>query len=69
MHPVINNVLDTYNCGLKIVSNRNKEKPWDVVCLSNRDYAGEPAMRSISGFILHRIVTLSSSEAEWAALL
>ncbi len=56
--------------------------PWDLVCYSDSDYAGDPdSRRSVSGFILYvkgvpiswrskaqRSVTLSSSEAEWVAL-
>ena len=81
---VIKYVLDTKNMGLKIEPNFDKDKnePWELVCFSDSDYAGDPdSRRSVSGYILYikgvpicwrskaqRSVTLSSSEAEWTAL-
>ena len=79
---VIKYVLDTKNLGLKIEPMRNSYNPWEIICLSNSDYAGDPVSRqSISGFILYvqgvlvswqwrsqKSVSLSSSEAEYIAL-
>jgi hypothetical protein len=45
--------------------------PWDLVCFSDSDYAGDPdSQQSVSGFILYVkaqrsvTLTLSSSKAE-----
>ena len=79
---VIKYVPDTKNLGLKIKPTEGRNTPWDLVCFSDSDYAGDPeTRRSISGYVLyikgvpvawrskgHRSVTLSSSEAEWIAL-
>ena len=79
---IIKYVLDTKDYGLKIDPIYEKNKPWDLVCYSDSDYAGDSdTRRSVSGFILYvcnvpislrskaqRCVTLSSSEAEWIAL-
>ena len=51
---VIKYVLDTKNLGLKIKPTGNSKKPWEIVCFSNNDYAGDLVSRhSISGFILY----------------
>ena len=81
---VIKYVLDTKEMGLRIEPKllRSADEPWDLVCYSDSDYAGDPdTRRSVSGYILYvcgvpicwrskaqRSVTLSSSEAEWIAL-
>ena len=79
---IIKYVLDTKDYGLRIDPIYKKNKPWDLVCYSDSDYAGDSdTRRSVSGFILYvcsvpiswrskaqRSVTLSSSEAEWVAL-
>ena len=76
------NLLDTKNFGLKLEPTGNANKFWDIVCFSDSDYVGDlVSSRSISDFILYvlgvpvswgskaqKIVTLSSSEAEWVAL-
>jgi hypothetical protein len=70
--------------GLRIEPNlpKSADEPWDLVCYSDSDYAGDPdTRRSVSGYILYvkgvticrrlkaqRSITLSSSEAEWIAL-
>ena len=82
MFRVIKYVLDTRSKGLRIEPTFGDSGPWDLVCFSDSDYAGDPeSRRSVSGFILYvkgvpiswrskaqRSVTLSSSEAEWVAL-
>eukprot|EP00956_Cyclotella_meneghiniana_P000877 scaffold1009_cov67-Cyclotella_meneghiniana.AAC.1 len=82
MFRVIKYVLDTRGKGLRIEPTFGDSGPWDLVCYSDSDYAGDPdSRRSVSGFILYlkgvpiswrskaqRSVTLSSSEAEWVAL-
>lgn len=82
MYRVIKYVLDTRSKGLRIEPTFGDSGPWDLVCFSDSDYAGDPeSRRSVSGFILYvkgvpiswrskaqRSVTLSSSEAEWVAL-
>ena len=51
---VITYVIDTKNLGLKIKCTGNSNKPWEVVCFSSSNYAGDPVSRqSISGFILY----------------
>ena len=53
MHRVIKYVLDTKNLGLKIDLNSFKKTPWDLVCYSDSDYAGDPdTRRSVTGFVL-----------------
>ena len=71
--------------GLKIEPtqlNKSSDEPWDLVCYSDSDYAGDPdTRRSVSGYILYvkgvpicwssraqHSITLGSSEAEWIAL-
>ena len=77
---VIKYVIDTKSLWLKIEPTGNSTKPWEIVCFSDSDYAGNPVSRqSISGFILHVLgVTVSwqsklqksvcSSEVEYIAL-
>ena len=79
---VIKNVIETKILGLKIEPMGNSNEPWDIICISNSDYAGDPASRqSISGFVLYvlgvlvswqsksqKSVSFSSSEAEYTAL-
>ena len=49
---VIRYVLDTKNLGLKLKPTRNSNEPWENICFSNSDYAGDLVSRqSISGFI------------------
>ena len=81
LHP-INYVLDRKNLGLKIELMGNSNKPWEIVCFGNSDYAGDTvSRRSISFFILYvlvvpvswqsklqKSVSLSSSEAEYVLL-
>ena len=82
MMRIIKYVLHTSDYGLRISPIFKKNEPWDLVCYSDSDYAGDDdTRRSVSGFILYvcevpiswrskaqRSVTLSSSEAEWVAL-
>ena len=80
---MIKYVLDTEDLGLKISPNiQEASKPWELVCYSDSDFAGDPdTRRSVSGYILfvqgvpvswrskaNKTVTLSSTEAEWIAL-
>ena len=79
---VIKYVLDTRNLGLKLCPTGSKEEPWNIVCFTDSDYAGdEQSRRSVSGYIIYvhgmpvqfrsksqQSVTLSSTEAEWMAL-
>jgi hypothetical protein len=81
---VIKCVLDTKEMGLRIKPKLPKSvyEPWDLVCYSDSDFAGDPdTRRSVSGCIIYvkgvpicwrskaqRSITLSSSEAEWIAL-
>ena len=39
---VIKYVIDTKNLGLKIKPKINPNKPCEIVCFSNSDYAGDP---------------------------
>ena len=51
---VIRHGLDTTNLDLKLQPTRNANKPSEIVCFSDGDYAGDYASRrSVSGFILH----------------
>ena len=82
MLQIIKYVLDTKDYGLRIDPTYKKNKPWDLVCYSDSDYAGNSDTRqSVLGFILYvcsipiylrskaqQSVTLSSLEAEWVAL-
>ncbi|KAL7460011.1 hypothetical protein ACHAXS_000479 [Conticribra weissflogii] len=81
MHQVIKYVLDTRDLGLCIEPIQGSEQPWELICFSDSDYAGDPdSRRSVSGFVLYVCgvpiswrskaqcsVALSSSEAEWVA--
>ena len=81
LHP-INYVLDRKNLGLKIELMGNSNKPWEIVCFSDSDYAGDPVSRqNISGFKLYLLdepvswqsksqksISLSSSEVKCVAL-
>ena len=54
MHCVVKYVLDSRNLVLKIEPNRNKKEPWDSVCFSYSNYAGNSVTRrSISEVILY----------------
>ena len=49
---VIKYVTDTKNIGLKIEPMWNSKKPWEIVCFSASDYAGDLVSRqSVSGSI------------------
>ena len=53
---VIKYVIDMKNFGLKIEQKGNFNDPWEIVCFSNSDYAGDPVSRqSICGFILYAL--------------
>ena len=79
---MIKYVLDTEMLGLKIEPTGNLNKPWEIVCFSNSDYAGAlVSRRSISGFILYvlsvpvswrsklqKSVSLSSTEVKYITL-
>ena len=77
---MIKYVLDTEDLGLKISPKiQDSRKPWDLVCYSDSDYAGDPdTRRSVSGYVLfvqgvpvswrskaNKTVTLSSTKAEF----
>ena len=38
---VIKYVIDMKNLGLKIKPTGNFNKPWEIICFSNSDYAGD----------------------------
>ena len=42
---VIKYVMDTKNLGFKIEPMGNSNEPWEIVCFSNSDYAGDPMSR------------------------
>ena len=79
---MIKYVIETENLGLRLKPTGNSNKPWESVCFSDSDYAGDPvSTRSISGFVLYvlgvpvscqlksqKSVSFSSSEAEYIAL-
>ena len=45
--------------GLKIEYTFDKDKPWEMFCYSDSDYAGDPGShRSIYGYILYVKVVL-----------
>ena len=64
--------------GLKIWPTMDIGEPWEMVCFTDSDYAGDPeSRRSVSGYIIHvhgvpvcwkskaqRSVIFSSTEAE-----
>jgi len=76
-------VLDSKDLGLRLEPNGTPiGDPWDIVCYSDSDWAGDPAnRRSVSGYIIYvhgvpivwrsamqKVVSLSSTEAEWYSL-
>ena len=74
---VIRYILDTKNLGLKLEPSSDATKSWEIVCLSDGNYAGDPIRKiNISGFILYVLgqskaqqsMMVSSSEVEWVAL-
>ena len=79
---VIKYVVKTENLGLRLKRTGNSNEPWEIVCFSNNDYAGDPvSKRSISGFVLYvldipvswrsksqKSISLSSSEVEHITL-
>ena len=79
---VIIYILDKKNFSLKLKPTGNTNKPLQIICFSNSDYAGDLiSKRSISDFILYvldvlvcwwsevqKCVTLSISEAVWVDL-
>ena len=42
---MIKNVINMKNLGLKIEPKGNSNEPWDIVCFSNSDYAGDLVSR------------------------
>ena len=51
---VIKYVIDTKNLGLKTECMGNSNKPWEILCFSDNDYAVDLVSRqSISGFIFY----------------
>ena len=42
---VIKYVIDTKNLGLKIKPTGNSDKPWEIVCFIDSDYAGDLVSR------------------------
>ena len=65
---------------LNIEPTGDGKEPWDIICFSNSDYAGDHVTRQgVSGFRLcildvtvswqSKAVILSSSEVEWMALM
>ncbi len=81
MYQVIKYVPETRDLGLWIGPIQGSKQPWDFVCFSDSDYAGDPDnRRSVFCFVLYVCgvaiswrfkaqcsVALSSSEAEWVA--
>ncbi len=71
--------MDTRDLELRIQPIQGSEQPWELVCFSDSNFAGDPdSRRSVSGFVLYVCgvpiswrskaqcsVILSSSEAEW----
>ena len=43
--PVIKYVINTKNLGLKIKLMGNSNEPWEIICFSNSDYAGDLVSR------------------------
>jgi hypothetical protein len=83
MNRVIKFVLDTKDYGLKIEPKiSSSEDNWDIVIYTDSDYGGDKESRiSVTGYIVYllgvpicwkfksqRLVTLSSSEAEFVSL-
>ena len=51
---VIRYDLDMNKLGPKIECTGNSNKPWEMICFRDYNYAGDPVIRrSISGFILY----------------
>ena len=51
---VIKYVINTKSLGLKIEPMGNSSEPWEIVCFSDSDYAGDPVRRqSIIGLIFY----------------
>ena len=51
---MIKYVLDTKKLGVKIEPAGNAKEPWEIICFSINDYAGDPVSRtSITIFILY----------------
>ena len=79
---VIQYDLDTESLGLKIEPMGNSNNPWEMICFSDSNYAGDlVSRRSIIDFLLYvlglpvswrsklnKSVSLSSSETEYIAL-
>ena len=42
---VVKYVLDTKMLGLRIEPMGNSNKPWEIVCFSDSNYAGDPVSR------------------------
>ena len=62
---VIKYVINTKNHRLKIKPKGNSKEPWEIVCFSDSDYAGDPVSRqSISGFILYVLGALVSWQSK-----
>ena len=71
-------ILDTWDMGLKIWPTMDIGEPWEMVCFTDSDYAGDPeSQRSVSGYIIYvhgvpvcwkskaqRSFVFSSTEAE-----
>ena len=54
IHQIIKYVLDTRDLGLKIEPILGSNEPWELICFSDSDYAGDPdSIRSISGYVLY----------------
>ena len=79
---MIKYVLDKKNFSFMLEPTGNANKPWEIICFGDGDYAGDPVnRRSITDFILYvlgvpvswqskaqKSVTFSSSEADQVAL-
>ena len=79
---IIKYVLEMKNLGLKIKPTQNSNEPWEIICFSDSNYAGDIVSRqSINGFIQYvlgvpfswwskyqKSVSLSRSETEYIAL-
>ena len=47
-------VLDLEDMGLKICPSGTKKDPWNIVCYTDSDWAGDPATRKrVSGYIIY----------------
>ena len=55
MHQIIKYVLDSRDLGLQIEPIQGNEQPWELVCFSDSDYAGDPdSRRSVPGSVLYK---------------